>query len=121
MPRDEACLNIAMTADVFADIQLIEPFEDLPKGARGTILDTFPATKTYSIEFYEPARCVRTVPKSIVVDGSRRICQSKHRNIWSWRKWLSYPAERQLTQRIGFMVSESANRSIGSNLGHALA
>ena len=30
-----------MIADILRDIQLIEPFEDLPKGARGTILDTF--------------------------------------------------------------------------------
>jgi hypothetical protein len=57
-------------AEIYTDIQLIEAYDDLPAGARGTILDTYPATETYTIEFYEPERCVRTVPMHIVAtDG----------------------------------------------------
>jgi hypothetical protein len=58
-----------MTAEIFPDIQLIEAYDDLPAGARGTILDTYPATQTYTIEFYEPERCVRTMPMHIVAGG----------------------------------------------------
>jgi hypothetical protein len=60
-----------MTAEIFPDIQLIEAFEDMPAGARGTILDTHPKIGMYTIEFDEPERCVRTVPMHIVADGIR--------------------------------------------------
>ena len=53
----------------YPDIQLVEAFEDLPAGARGTIFDTYPKIGTYQIEFYEPVQCVRAVPMHIVADG----------------------------------------------------
>jgi hypothetical protein len=54
----------------FTVIQPDRRFDDLPAGARGTILDAYPATETYTIEFFEPERCVRTVPMHIVAGGT---------------------------------------------------
>jgi hypothetical protein len=59
-----------MSAKIFPDIQLIEAYDDLPTGARGTILDTYPAIAAYCVEFYEPVQCVRTVPMHIVAGGT---------------------------------------------------
>jgi hypothetical protein len=41
---------------------------DLPVGAKGTVLSVFPKTQTYTIEFFEPRRCVETVPMNIVAE-----------------------------------------------------
>jgi hypothetical protein len=54
----------------FAHATLTEPYREgdrsLPAGAKGTVLSVFPKTKTYTIEFFEPIRCVETVPMKIV-------------------------------------------------------
>jgi len=54
----------------FTDVILIEPYgvrdRSLPAGAKGTVLSVFPKTKTYTIEFFDPFRCVETVPVKIV-------------------------------------------------------
>jgi hypothetical protein len=54
----------------FAYATLTEPYREgdrsLPIGAKGTVLSVFPKTKTYTIEFFEPVRCVETVHMKIV-------------------------------------------------------
>jgi hypothetical protein len=54
----------------FAYAMLTEPYRvgdvSLPAGAKGTVLTVFPGTRTYTIEFFEPTRCVETVPMNIV-------------------------------------------------------
>lgn len=56
----------------FACTKLIRPFLEgdvfLPVGAKGTVLSVFPKTQTYTIEFFEPRRCVETVPMNIVAE-----------------------------------------------------
>ena len=59
------------TLPEFANVILTEPYREgdrsLPTGAKGTVLSVFPKTRTYTIEFFEPVRCVETVPMKIVV------------------------------------------------------
>ena len=54
----------------FAYVELIKPYRvgdvSLAAGAEGTVLSVFPETRTYTIEFFEPKRCVETVPMNIV-------------------------------------------------------
>jgi hypothetical protein len=54
----------------FAYATLTRPYRDgdrsLPIGAKGTVLSVFPKTQTYTIEVFEPVRCVETVPMKIV-------------------------------------------------------
>ena len=56
----------------FAYATLTEPYwegdRSLPVGAKATVLSVFLKTKTYTIEFFEPVRCVETVPMKIVAE-----------------------------------------------------
>jgi hypothetical protein len=56
----------------FAYATLTAPYHEgnhsLPVGATGTVLSVFPKTKTYTIEFFEPVRCVETVPMKMVAE-----------------------------------------------------
>jgi hypothetical protein len=61
----------------FAYATLTKPYREgdvsLPAGAKGTVLSVFPESKTYTIEFFEPTRCVETVPMNIVAELNAQV------------------------------------------------
>jgi hypothetical protein len=71
MASDRTKPRMAILSE-FAYARLTEPYREgdrsLPAGAKGTVLSVFPKTKTYTIEFFEPVRCVETVPMKIVAE-----------------------------------------------------
>src|SRR6476660_964144 len=83
-----------MSAEIIHDIQLVEAFEDMPAEARGTALDTHPAAESYQIEFYEPVRCVRTVPMA---------------GVWQW----TAPVRTARTDQVHYAVTAGLVRSNG--------
>lgn len=56
---------------------LTKPYREgdvsLPAGAKGTVLTVFPETRTYTIEFFEPTRCIETVPMNIVAELNAQV------------------------------------------------
>lgn len=55
-----------MPLEQYSYVRLREPFHALPKGAEGTIVEVYPKTRTYTIEFFAPSHAVETVEMSMV-------------------------------------------------------
>jgi hypothetical protein len=55
-----------MPLEQYSYVRLVQPFHALPKGAEGTIVEVYPTTGTYMIEFFSPTRTVETVDMGMV-------------------------------------------------------